>query len=276
MVKIKALLNKQTVILHKTNDKLSEPVDEHLYGYEVEVLETLENNFSKIKTFYNYEGYVETSNLMLDADKISVFQNSTIKRINHYAVDVRSLPKVQGVTLMTLTKGCLVSVYENNDGWVKTKLIDGTEGFIKEKFLEDVTENFDYENTKSEEVLNFRNALVETAKKYMTTQYKWGGKSPLGIDCSGLTQMAYMLNGVIIYRDAKIVEGFPVKEIAFENIKVGDLLYFPGHIAMYIGNNEYIHSSASNDGVYINSLDKNKENYREDLATTITACGSIF
>ncbi len=276
MIKIKALLNKQTVILHKTNDKLSEHVDEHLYGYEVEVLETCENDFVKVKTHYNYEGYVESSNLMFDEDKINKFQNSKLMRIIHYAVDVRSLAKVQGVTLITLTKGCLVSVYENNDGWVKTELIDGTVGYIKEKFLEEIIEPFNYKNAKTEEVENFRNAVVETAKTYMTTQYKWGGKSPLGIDCSGLTQMSYMLNGVVIYRDAKIVEGFPVKEITFENIKIGDLLYFPGHIAMYIGNNEYIHSSASNDGVYINSLDKTSENYREDLATTINACGSIF
>ncbi len=276
MINIKALFNKQTVILHNTNDKLSEHVDEHLYGYEVEVLENCENNFVKVKTHYDYEGYVDIDDLMFDSEKISKFQNSKLMRINHYAVDVRSLAKVQGVTLITLTKGCLVSVYENNDGWVKTELIDGTVGYIKEKFLEDIIRPFDYKNSSSTEVEKFRNDLVETAKLYMTTQYKWGGKSPLGIDCSGLTQMAYMLNGVIIYRDAKIVEGFPVREIAFEDIQKGDLLYFPGHIGLYMGNNEYIHSSASNDGVYINSLDKNSERYREDLATTIAACGSIF
>ncbi len=248
-----------------------------MYGYEVEVLENSENDFVKIKTHYGYEGFVERSNLFFDEDKIKKFQNSKLMRINHYAVDVRSLAKVQGVTIITLTKGCLVSVYENNDGWVKTVLIDGTEGYIKEMFLEEIIEPFDYKNATSEEVINFRNAVVETAKKYMTTQYKWGGKSPLGIDCSGLTQMSYMLNGVTIYRDAKIVEGFPVKEINFEEIQTGDLLYYKGHICLYMGNNEYIHSSAGNDGVYINSLDKNSDNYREDLdATKLLACGSIF
>ncbi len=276
MIIIKALFNKQTVILHKTNDRVSEHVDEHLYGYEVEVLETFDNDFVRIKTHYNYEGYVETSNLIFDDLKIKEFQKSKLMRINHFAVDVRSLPKVQGVTLITLTKGCLVTVFENIDGWVKTVLIDGTVGYIKEKFLEDIVKPFSIENASKDEIVDFRNNVVETAKQYKTTQYKWGGKSPLGIDCSGLTQMAYMLNGVLIYRDAKIVESFPVKEISIENIEIGDLIYFPGHIGLYIGNNEYIHSSAGNDGVYINSLDKNSENYRGDLATTITACGSIF
>ena len=90
--------------------------------------------------------------------------------------------------------------------------------------------------------------------------------------------MSYMLCGVLTYRDAKIVEGFPVHPILKENLQKGDLIYFPGHIAMYIGNGEYIHSTAKDgsDGVVINSLNEDDENYREDLPKIITAYGSIF
>lgn len=123
---------------------------------------------------------------------------------------------------------------------------------------------------------DFRNRVVQTALSYLTTPYRWGGKSPLGIDCSGLCSMAYMLNGVVIYRDAKIVDRFPIKEINIEHIQKGDLLYFPGHIAMYMGDDLYVHSSLGGNEVSINSLNKNHINYREDLATTITAVGSLF
>ncbi len=242
----------------------------------MEVLETFENGFSRVKTHYNYEGFIENSNLIFDESLITDFESSKKMMINHFATDVRNMPKVQGVTLITLTKGCIVTVFENENGWVKTKLIDGRIGYIKEKFLSEIVELQDIKNYSVDDIKNFRKNVVKTAFEYMTSQYKWGGKSPLGIDCSGLTSISYMLNGVIIYRDAKIVEGFPVKEIVFENLKEGDLIYFPGHVAMYIGNNEYIHSSASNDGVYINSFDIKSELYREDLATTIKACGSVF
>ncbi len=242
----------------------------------MDVLEFFENGFSKVRTHYYYEGVVENCNLIFEENLIKDFKSSKKMVINHFAVDVRNMPKVQGVTLITLTKGCLVTVLENENGWVKTKLIDGSVGYIKEKFLSEIVETKDFKNFSIEEIENFRNNVVKTAFEYMTAQYKWGGKSPLGIDCSGLTSIAYMLNGVIIYRDAKIMIDFPVKEISFEKLELGDLIYFPGHIAMYIGNNEYIHSSASNDGVYVNSFDKNSELYREDLATTIKACGSIF
>lgn len=63
----------------------------------------------------------------------------------------------------------------------------------------------------------FRAAVCEQAKKYMGTEYRWGGKSGRGIDCSGLVSSAYMQCGVLIYRDAKIIEGWPMHEVAFEN-----------------------------------------------------------
>ena len=90
--------------------------------------------------------------------------------------------------------------------------------------------------------------------------------------------MAYMLNGINIFRDASIKEDFPVQQIARENIKEGDLLYFPGHIAMYLGNGRYIHSTgrAGSDGVVINSLNPKDADYREDLASAIKQIGSIF
>ena len=124
----------------------------------------------------------------------------------------------------------------------------------------------------------FREAVVETAKTYLGTQYRWGGRSTAGIDCSGLTSVSYMLNGILIFRDAKIVEGYPVHEIQKADRKPGDLLYFPGHIAMYVGEGRYLHSTGKvgSGGVVYNSLDPNSAEYRKDLADSLYAVGSIF
>ncbi|MCC8102340.1 MAG: serine hydrolase [Clostridiales bacterium] len=125
---------------------------------------------------------------------------------------------------------------------------------------------------------SFRANLVESAGAYLGVQYRWGGKSALGLDCSGLVFMSYLENGVLIYRDAKIVEGYPVKEISREQLKPGDLIFFPGHVAMYLGEDRYIHSTAYKATPYvtINSLNPADEDYRDDLAHGITACGSVF
>lgn len=124
----------------------------------------------------------------------------------------------------------------------------------------------------------FREQVAETALSYLGVQYRWGGKSTAGIDCSGLTSTSYMLNGVLTYRDAQIQEGFPVHKISPEQIKKGDLLYFPGHIALYLGDGRYVHSTGQigSGGVVINSLNPQDEDYREDLVQCLKAVGSIF
>ena len=136
----------------------------------------------------------------------------------------------------------------------------------------------------------FRKNVVQTAMLYQGTQYRWAGKTINGIDCSGLCSMAYMLNGVYIYRDADIVAGYPVRQIvdgaewqadpqaALAKLRPADLLYYKGHITMYIGDGKYIHSTgrAGSDGVVINSFDPKDVLYREDLAKDVLAAGTIF
>ena len=89
---------------------------------------------------------------------------------------------------------------------------------------------------------------------------------------------AYMQCGVLIYRDARIVEGWPMHQIPFADKKRGDALYFPGHIALYLGEGRYIHSTgaSASGGVVINSLDPNDPLYREDLVKSLYAVGSVF
>ena len=84
--------------------------------------------------------------------------------------------------------------------------------------------------------------------------------------------------GVLIYRDAKIVEGWPMHEVAFEDKKPGDALFFPGHVALYLGEGRYIHSTgaAASGGVVINSLEPGDPLYREDLVKSLYAVGSVF
>lgn len=128
----------------------------------------------------------------------------------------------------------------------------------------------------------FREQLEAEARRYMGVQYRWGGKSPQGIDCSGLVCTAYMKSGVLIYRDASIADGFPIRRISREDalaerLKKGDLLYFPGHIAMYIGEGRYIHSTAhiGSGGVVINSLREGKADERADLRECLYAAGGV-
>ena len=188
--------------------------------------------------------------------------------------DVLAFPNVAAWPVASLVRGNLAAPKgEAKDGWQRVLLPDGREGYLRASFLGQM-----YTSPVHQDETAMRAALVEAALAYQGAPYRWGGKTPMGIDCSGLCSMAYLLCGVVIWRDAAIKEGYPVRPIPRENMGPGDLLFFPGHVAMYLGDGRYIHATAraGDDGVVINSLCHDRAGYRADLAGGLTAVGSIF
>ncbi len=68
--------------------------------------------------------------------------------------------------------------------------------------------------------------IVETALNYLNTPYQWGGKTHFGIDCSGFTQMVYLLNGHILKRDASLQANQGEALSFIEESTPGDLAFF--------------------------------------------------
>jgi len=269
-----AVVNKAIEVLKFESKEASESADEVLFGMNVEILKEAENNWFYVRTHYNYEGYINGKNLII-GDEISKQweKEKNVVVINSFA-DVLNKPQASGYEIANLTRGGnLISTGEVSDNkrFIKVKLPSSEVGWIRKSFISKLKVDYDIKDEN-----NLRENLAKSALSYLGTQYRWGGKSPLGIDCSGLCSMAYMLNGILIYRDANIKEGFPIKEIPFKKIKKGDLIFFPGHVAMYIGDGNYIHSSTSNDVVKINNLNENTETYNEYLGKCIKRFGSIF
>lgn len=102
--------------------------------------------------------------------------------------------------------------------------------------------------------------VVDVALQSIGTPYEWGGTDANGFDCSGLIQFAYARLGIRLPRTsaAQIRAGSPVAPRPAV-LRPGDVLGFSGdgsgktdHVGLYVGSDEFIHSSSS--GVRISSL----------------------
>ena len=271
----KGILNRAIVKIYLQPNNLSEVSDELIYGMAFHIKNEIDNKWLDIETEYGYKGYIKKDEEYLvnySYEQWLKSRNSII--INNFA-DVLEKEKIQSRVLITLPRGAYIQKtgrMSEDKVYNEVILVDGTLGWVKSSFIRE-KRKFNIESGSKEE---FREDLCKDSLLYLNTQYRWGGKTSEGIDCSGFCSMVYMLNGVIIYRDAAIKDTFPIKKIEMKNMKKGDLIYFPGHIAMYLGDDRYIHSSNRNDGVSINSLNKNHKEYLEYLAKRILYVGSLF
>jgi cell wall-associated NlpC family hydrolase len=86
--------------------------------------------------------------------------------------------------------------------------------------------------------------FVAVAERFVGTPYLWGGKSTLGIDCSGLVQVALTACGVACPRDSDMQEAAVGKPANLAGLQSGDLIFWKGHVAIARGRNSLIHANA--------------------------------
>jgi peptidoglycan hydrolase-like protein with peptidoglycan-binding domain len=98
-------------------------------------------------------------------------------------------------------------------------------------------------------------AVVRELLKYVGVPYKWGGTTPAGFDCSGLTQYAYRAIGKSVPRTTwDIWAALP--RVPFDQLAPGDMVFFSnlGHMGVYIGDGNMIHAPRTGEFVRVQAL----------------------
>ena len=90
------------------------------------------------------------------------------------------------------------------------------------------------------------NDFVAVAERFLGVPYLWGGKTALGLDCSGLVQVALTACGVSCPRDSDMQEKALGRAVSADPsmLKRGDLIFWKGHVAMVLDPGSLIHANA--------------------------------
>ncbi|RRJ93399.1 C40 family peptidase [Flavobacterium macacae] len=211
----------------------SEIVSQVLFGEHFTVLEQ-DKQWSKIKLhFDDYEGWVDEKQFqIISENEFNQLSNESFI-LNADLIEYITSP---ANLLLPIPLGASLS-FLSNPGINKS--------------------GFEFEGMKISGVKPKSN-LINTAFMYLNAPYLWGGKTPFGIDCSGLTQMVYKLNGYKLLRDAseQATQGEALSFI--EESEPGDLAFFDNeegkiiHVGIIMDDNYIIHASGK---VRIDRLD---------------------
>lgn len=102
--------------------------------------------------------------------------------------------------------------------------------------------------------------LLKTSYQLLGSPYKWGGDTPAGFDCSGLTRYVYRSANINIPRTAAQQRDNSVRVPSYDRLLPGDLIFFKtgkktNHVGIFTGEGQFIHASSSQRRVLKTALD---------------------
>ena len=238
----------------------AELASQAIMGTPMKVLDKV-SDFYRVQTPDNYIGYMTAGSLELMTEKeFSDWKTSKRYVVTAYQATLFANPDGdEGNVVSDLVLGNILEFKSAKGNFVELSLPDGLTGYAR---VQDVAEFSDWANQD----FNFE-LIRKTAFRMMGTPYLWGGTSVKSIDCSGFVKTSYFANGIILQRDAsqQALTGlkYECKDWA-EKAQPGDLIFIGNkngrvtHVAMYLNDGKFIHSSGR---VKLNSMNPKDDNF---------------
>ena len=257
------------VNIHRKPGKEEELLTQVLMGTVVKLLKK-ERGYYFIQTPDHYLGWLDTTSVFVsDQDCINKWNCASKVIVTKFIGSVYLRPETSSAVVCEIINGCILKSINKKTGWIIVELADGRNGFVLDTLVEDL-------NTWSKSRVPTAENLEKTARSLLGIHYLWGGISVRGMDCSGFVKTVYHLNGIELNRDARqqALQGTPIRlGKNFQNLKKGDLLFFGRkattkqreritHVALYLENGLYIHSSKR---VRFSSFNSSSNYYDESL-----------
>jgi cell wall-associated NlpC family hydrolase len=208
----------------------SELVDQAHYGEKVQVLGE-SADWRYVQGDDQYFGWTHLDDLAI----FTGYEERNVVAV--LLADVRDAPRIDAQVIARFPVGTsLPASAASRHGWHEIHLGPGwLTGYVGSQDLADVRQLPHRPPTADD--------YLKTAESFIGVPYLWGGTTALGLDCSGLVQQVYRLNGVALPRDAdqQAMLGRRV-----EKARAGDLMFFGAqsvtHVALARSATEFIHA----------------------------------
>ena len=241
--------------MYSRSSEDSDVVSQAIYGSDLEVLEEAPG-WAKVRTSDEYTGWMRldvttrpTNNDIANSTSTKVVQVYSQLANLYRETDVTAHRPVMSVPFET--RLAVEKVGSGDDaGWFQVRLLDGQTGWIQTG------------DVKADPHPLTIDESISLAKRFLGVTYLWGGRSSLGYDCSGFTQMLVRSRGINMPRDADLQAAWSgVIAVDRKHLRPGDLLFFGSssvhitHTGMYIGHGQFIHDTThGHPGVQISRL----------------------
>jgi hypothetical protein len=227
-------------------------VSQVIYGSNVVQLEE-KSGWAKVRTPDQYSGWVRLVEMRPEDQPYGA--SGRIVQVNSLTANLYREPDVTAHRpLLTVPFETRLEVIAEGTGdnsrWLQVRLPDSDSAWIQ---LGDV-------NLQSRPLTIPES--IALGERFLGVTYTWGGRSSLGYDCSGFTQMLVRSRGITMPRDADLQAAWEgVVPIDRKHLRPGDLLFFGGspsqitHTGMFIGHGKFIHDTTNgHPGVQISRL----------------------
>ncbi len=235
-------------------DEKSQMVTQLLFGETYDIVAT-EKNWYHIKTHDDqYHGFIEKKQAeIIDAETM---QNISEKQ--YYTYDFLGIIKIKN-------NGTNIAVV------MGSTLPQMTNGVFTIKETE-----YQHQGKVIKPEIEFnRKLFIQNSTKYLNAPYLWGGRTPFGIDCSGLVQISYKMFGIRLPRDASLQVEVGEDIGILEEALPGDLAFFGEaeeeitHVGIIMENNRILHASGKvridkldHEGIYVKDTGKYSHHLR--------------
>ena len=279
--KIFGVVNLSVANIRAKSEHSAEMATQALLGSIVKVYKKGDDGWYLVQTPDNYISWVDGDALQLvNQQDAELWKNSDkIIFTQSYGSAFENSTGENGL-VSDLVFGDLVKLISSNGDYYQVEFPDRRKANLKKSEGELFTEWLKSRSCTKDNILT-------TAKKFMGVPYLWGGTSAKGLDCSGFTKTVFFANGVVLPRDAsqQVFVGENVDtENDFSNLQPGDLMFFGTagnqlkteritHVAIYLGDGEFIHAAGR---VRINSINKVKSNFSKHRLTTFIRAKRII